>query len=196
MCKKNNEPWGLSFDYIKKYVIDFDEATYSQIKNLKSTLECPRPELALDFIESADLDKYISESTTSDDFWKYLSVVYHATSYHNYDDILQDGLQGRYSSRGLSNKSVGASVFVSVNPDIIDVYGDLILKINSKAMKQDGYTPEVGIEPDIEEGEKRQALASMIGIEDYNYDFESGMDYDTYIIYGNIPAKYLSIYKG
>lgn len=62
-------------------------------------------------------------------------------------------------------------------------------------MKANGYMPEVGIEPDIEEGERKQSLAHMVGLEDYSYDFESGMDTETYIVYGNIPPEYLKVYR-
>jgi hypothetical protein len=58
-------------------------------------------------------------------------------------------------------------------------------------MKQDGFTPFVGPEPEILEKQIAGAFAHKIGV-DYKEDYsDSGMDPNTIIIYGDIPAKYI-----
>lgn len=192
--KALNPPFAISFAFNNdKYVILLNGLSKESAPLSQETIS--HPETALSFIEDADLDQYVGESSVSDDFWDSPSYLFHATDSDNYDYIFEDGLRGSSNSRGLTNRSVGNAVFVSTNPDVIDAYGDLILKIDTKAMKNDNYTPEIGIEPDVEEGERKQSLAYMLGLDDYSYDFETGIDYDTYIIYGDVPAKYLTVYE-
>lgn len=197
-CGKKLEPgWGVSFDYNKqKYVVDFGRK--DDLSNfLISEEELYSPQRAIDFIDNLDydIDQYIQTSNFNEEFWNSPANLYHATSYKNKDDILKNGLMIQSASRGLSNKYIGDSVFTSMNPDAITDYGSLIFEINTSAMKSDSYMPEVSQEPDIEYGEKKTSLAYMIGLEEYNYDYESGMEPDTVIVYGSIPAKYLRIYE-
>jgi len=190
--------WGLSFEDGEKYVLTFGDKV-SSIESLKtSDKECDSPSEAKEFVDNADesdLDKYVGESEVSKDFWEFPGVLYHATDSNNKEEILENGLIGSSDSRGLTNRSVGSAVFTSTNPDVIEAYGDLVFEIDAAAMKAHGYTPEVGVEPDIAEGERKQSLAHMVGLDDYSYDFESGMDLDTVIIYGNIPPEYLKVYR-
>src|SRR6185437_9602849 len=43
----------------------------------------------------------------NEEFWEYPSILYHATTDENVEDILRDGLESRSQTRGLSNRSVG-----------------------------------------------------------------------------------------
>lgn len=191
--KALQKPFALSFDLNnKKYVLSLSGLSIEEAMN--SEIISEPPELAIDFLHSADLDEYFDDSDDSKNFWSSPPILFHATNSSNYDNIFKYGLISGSETRGLSNKFVGSSVFTSSNPDVIDAYGDLIIKIDTQAMKSDNYMPNVGIEPDVLEGERKQSLAYMIGLDDYSYDFETGIDNDTFIIYGNIPAKYLSVY--
>ena len=49
-------------------------------------------------------------------------------------------------------------------------------------MKRDGLTPYASREPDIVEGELRGALASAVGMDNYDYDYEHGMSPNTVAI--------------
>lgn len=134
------------------------------------------------------------EERFNDDFWDSPSELYHATTDDNIEDIRTDGLVPMSATRGISNRSVGAAVFTSLNPEVIDSYGDNIFKINTQAMKKDGYTPFVSQEPAFPEAEKINSLLNMYGIDDtYETSSYDGMDPDTVIVYGKIPNKYLEL---
>jgi hypothetical protein len=53
--------------------------------------------------------------------------------------------------------------------------------------------PEVVQEEPITEGQAYEALAHKLGIEDFNYDYEQGLDPGTYVFKGNIPPKYIKV---
>lgn len=194
--KCGNPIWGIIFKYNKTpYVLDLDRKIDDISSLLNSEETITGPSTAQNFIDNVnDVDDYVPNDPL--DFWNSPQTLYHATSIENKDSILRDGIGVDSKTRGLSNRSVGAAVFTSTNPDSIDSYGDLVLEIDTVKMKKDNYMPEVGLEPDIELAEKMNTLGNMIGLEDYNYESEQGMDPDTFIIYGGIPKKYLSIYNG
>ncbi len=147
-----------------------------------------------DWVDSADaLDMY--PDTFSKDFWSSPSPLYHATQKRFVEDIQEDGLEGRSSSRGLSNRSVGSAVFttMSLSEAEYGAYGNFIFQIDTRSMKKDRYTPEVGEEPDILENGARSGLAHLVGLDDYYYDIERGVSDQTVIVYGDIPAKYLTL---
>lgn len=156
-----------------------------------------------DIITYDRADEYFNvdfEQKTNDDFWEYPSTLYHATnSQENLDSILKNGLEGRSESRGITNRSVGSAVFTSVDPESIQDYAGSdggIVSIDTKMMKQDGYTPFVGMEPEVLEKEIASALANKLGI-DYEQEYhDSGMDPNTFIVYGDIPAKYIKRDEG
>lgn len=111
---------------------------------------------------------------------------------------MEDGLEGRAETRGLTNKSVGAAVFTSLEPELVEAYtgsdGGVVV-INTRQMKQDGFTPFVGPEPEILEKQIASAFAHKIGV-DYEEEYsDSGMDPNTIIVYGDIPAKYITKYE-
>lgn len=140
------------------------------------------------------------EQKTNDDFWEYPSTLYHATdSQENLDSILENGLEERSESRGITNKFVGNAVFTSVDPESIQDYAGSdggIVSIDTNMMKQNGYTPFVGVEPEVLEKEVASALANKLGI-DYEQEYlDSGMDPNTFIVHGDIPAKYIKRYEG
>jgi len=132
-----------------------------------------------------------------EDFWDDPSPLYHATEEENVDDIIIEGLEPRSETRGMTNRWVGASVFASLSPDNLDSYGDFIFEINTMAMKRDGRTPMVMLEPDVVQYDAATALLRKLDMEeDYPVDAEQGMDLDTVIVGGAIPAKYLKEYEG
>jgi hypothetical protein len=123
-------------------------------------------------------------------------VLYHGTSSSNVEEILANGIGCRAESRGFSNRSIGCAIFTSSNEEEADQYGEAIFRIDFGSMKADGETPEVSMEPDIESYEAASSLASRFGLslgEDVYYDIEYGMSYDTFIIYGHIDKKYITL---
>lgn len=138
-----------------------------------------------DYINTADFD-YAN-------FWDFPYPLYHATYKVNVESIMVDGLSPRNESRGLRNRSVGASVFTTTELEqaFDGVYGDVVLEIDTVAMKRDGYTPRVHAEPDVLEAEAANSLMSALGEDDYHYDSEN--DPRTAIISGSIPPQYLRI---
>lgn len=141
----------------------------------------------------AELDMYVPDQ--ENDFWEYPSTLYHATDSENIPSIMEHGLRPENKTRGLSNRDMGSSIFTSTETDDIGSYGDTILAIDTKRMKQDGFMPEISGETPLEDSQKRSSLAHSIGYEDYHIDEYSseGYSYNTIAIYGLIPPKYLKI---
>lgn len=136
------------------------------------------------------------EDKESNEFWESIggnSFAYHATNESNVEDILEDGLESRYGSRGLTNRDTGAAVFTTLRIEEINnnVYGDAHIKINLGAMKKDGYMPKVAEEYPLIEDRYRSAIAHIFGIE-----YESAnndLSPETLVIFGDIPPEYLEL---
>jgi len=139
----------------------------------------------------SQLDKYVNYPEFNEEFWNNPFPVYHATSEENWNLIQKTRIDQRDKTRGIENRSTGSAVFTSDNPDDIEPYGNVIIEINTKQMKQDGYMPTVSKEEPIEEAEKREAIAHMIGLEDFYAEVEQGISPTTIIFFGHIPSKYL-----
>ena len=129
----------------------------------------------------------------SSEFWDDPSIVYHATNCDNVDDMLEEGLNGS-SGTGLGNRNT-SGVFTSLNSDgYIESYGDCVFSIDTVQMKNDGYTPEVEIEPEILEYNIISALNHILK-NDEEIELSGDIDFDTIIIGGNVPPKYLKLVK-
>ena len=150
---------------------------------------------ANEWIYDQDVTAYYPEAEQqwNDDFWRNPDVLYHGTDADNIDSILQDGLQMRYETRGMSNQYEGAAVYTSTDPDEPEYYYGQVLVIDTAAMKADGVQPFVNQEPDVFEGGLREALASQIGLEGFEYEYESGMSPTTVVVNDDVPPKYISV---
>jgi len=160
----------------------------------------PKIENAKDWVENIGENawQYVNERDFNQEFWESAgkgTILYHGTSEENAKNILREGLDMRDETRGISNRSVGAAVFTSYNPEAIEAYGDIIIAIDIGEMKKDGYMPIVEPEGDVDFGQYQEALAHLIGIKDYYYEYEQGIDQETIVFNSTIPAKYLSLYK-
>lgn len=147
-------------------------------------------------------EDFFPELNFNEEFWSGIghgSFAYHATSSENVPAIMKSGLHASNKTRGLRNTDMGSAVFAITDEYIDDVsaaldsYGDAIIVINLDAMKRDGYMPEVEKETPVQEAEIRESLAHLIGEDNYNAEYESDYMPDTIAIYGDIPAKYLSV---
>jgi len=121
-----------------------------------------------DWMYSIDPDEYFPRKDTvfSNDFWSGPCELYHETSEDHVDDILEHGIECRNETRGLSNRGVGCAVFTTSNYEgLRGSYGDFVFKIDTEAMKNDGYTPFVKQEPPVVKAENREAIAHHIGLE-------------------------------
>lgn len=136
----------------------------------------------------SDYSDYINKK-----FWENPETLYHATPDENVNDIIDSGLVPSSETRGISNRGVGSAVFTSTESGEIDSYGDNVFEINTDLMKQDGYMPVVGKEPDVEKYELVSALGSFYNIDDISIDIEQGQSPNTYIVYGKIPSKYVGL---
>lgn len=135
---------------------------------------------------------YIEEK----DFWSGVGnyfKVYHGTKKENIELIKRNGLLVKKDTRGLSNRHTPPAVFASLDPSGTESYGDVVIDIDLAAMKKDGYTPPIEQEEPVITSQLREALAHLIGLEDYSYyEEDSGISSETIVIFGNIPPKYLS----
>lgn len=180
------EQWGR--EKVSAYVVD--------------DFTMPEFEDALQWVEKLydhELESYIPTGDFNTTFWEDAGrgfVLYHATQPEYVDSILKKGLKVMDKTRGLSNRGTGSAVFASTDVDAIQSYGSAVFEINISQMKQDGHMPQVSQEEPISEALQRKQLADMIGIEEYypeeNYASE-GLYESTFIIYDNIPPKYLRL---
>jgi len=149
-----------------------------------------------DFIYSNYADNLKQNHDFNKEFWEQPPTLYHATKEENTNQIQSYGIKAMCKSRGIGNRSVGCAVFTSMNQDdlLSGQYGNIIFAINTKAMKKDGITPTVELEPSIQEYHELSTLVHQLGI-DYPLEAPNDLFLDTVIVHGDIPAKYLSIYK-
>ena len=149
-----------------------------------------------DFIYSSFADDLKEADDFNKNFWDNPTTLYHATTEENAGQIKLSGLKSMCKTRGTGNRSVGCDVFTSMNLDdlLSGEYGNTILAINADAMKKDRLTPPVELEPGIQEYHEIQNLLNKLGL-DYPVEAPNDLYLDTVIVYGNIPAKYLSIHK-
>ena len=129
-------------------------------------------------------------------FWNYPQILYHATPTENVGQIKQDGLKAIHLSRGLSNRHIKSAVFTSTEPECIGSYGPSIITINTKLMKEDGFTPYVTKEPNHVESDVTNFIARKIGAweddKELSNGHSEGTDDYTVIVHSPIPPKYLS----
>jgi len=133
------------------------------------------------------------EDRFNDEFWESPVPLLHGTS--DLDSVLAEGLEARSESRGLGNRNVGAAVFATTEESVAESYGNHteggIVTIDTKAMKRDGYMPRVGQEPEVLEQDLISAIAHKMGMHHEIEYGDAGIDPDTIIIYGDVPAKYI-----
>jgi len=144
-------------------------------------------------VPSHRLDEYVTYPLFNEKFWQNPVEVYHATTPEYLPHIQTNGLKPMDKSRGIENKGTGPAIFTSENPDELESYGDVLLRIDTLKMKQDGYMPEVDQELPVTEANKRDALANIIGMDDFQTEVEQGISPYTIVFYGNIPPKYISV---
>ena len=156
----------------------------------------------MEFIATCDVDRYAPgdiEERFNETFWEECPTLYHASPEENIESILKQGIGTANKTRGMTNRGVGASVFTTTNEEYLEdgSYGDAIFEIDTNKMKAEGHTPFVSREPDQVEGDLRSALARRLGMEDrYYYSYEPGVDGDTVIVSGGIPATCLKLISG
>jgi len=147
-----------------------------------------------EFIDGADLEGMYPEEVErfNREFWESPSTLYHNTTEENADGIEEDGLEARDMSRGLTNRDTGAAVFTTSNPDeaVYGSYGPVTFEIDTDAMRRDGYKPFVAQEGPVLEYELQGALAHALG-STWQPEIEQGLSFDTVVVFGDIPAKYL-----
>lgn len=154
------------------------------------------------------LEKIASRMEYDDDFNKqfwsqhYLPILYHCTTKENYDKIKIEGLKMKSDSRGAtSNRHIGKAVFTTAEeleiPFFKSYYGPVVIGINAKQMKADGFMPDVEKEPDWARAEMLEFVLKKLDRE----NAEASMYVDssdqntqwTVIVYSDIPIKYLSL---
>lgn len=123
--------------------------------------------------------------------------LYHGTTKENADLIIQQGLQSRNETRGITNRGTPAAVFAHTDPGFVSFYGDAVIEINLPRMVAEGQAPEITREEPIVEGSLRESLAHALNLGGwYVYeDMDGGMHPETFILYGDIPPQYLRRYS-
>ena len=144
---------------------------------------------------SGRTSEYITMRDFNEEFWESADgvLVYHGTAEDRLQDILTNGLEPRDETRGIANRSMGAGVFTSPDAGQADYFYDRVIEINVGAMKADNLILPVSMEGPIEESEAEDALAHMVGLEDYHADVEQGLDPGTVVFYGVIPPNFLRL---
>lgn len=193
MLQDNSVQWEEIIFADRTSIITFEEGGLYVIDDY----QFPDAEDAQEWVDGLsddNIDRMINRNFNSW-FWNEADgvVLYHGTSMENLDNIKKYGLQIGDKTRGISNKFIGNAIFASENIDTANSYYEVVLGINIGLMAKDSYMPEVSREPDVESYENRMSLANKIGLDNYHYDVEQGMDPGTIIIYGDIPAKYLEV---
>jgi hypothetical protein len=154
-----------------------------------------------EFVNTCRIEDFYpdAEDEFNKEFWSFPQELYHATDDSNLYAIMKEGLNVSNKTRGMSNRWVGSALFTSENIEQLEYgsYGDAIIAIDMAAMKAaGGELPYVGREPDVQEGESRESLAHALDLQNYSYDYESGMDAQTIIVYGSVPPQFLHIEQG
>lgn len=137
-------------------------------------------------------------------FWSqhYLPTLYHCTTKESYEKIKVEGLKMRKERRGAtSNRHIGPSVFTTSETEEISFfksyYGPVVIGINTKKMKSDGFMPTVEKEPDWARAEMLEFVLHKLGQEDAEASrFVDSSDQNTQgtvILYSDIPVQYLSL---
>lgn len=183
--------WNIKFEEVNGDYVYAEDGDYYIVRGrevvpVNKLIENPSNYHA-EFPEYANLDQKLSS-----DFWKYPETLYHATDCDNIDGILKEGLHSSRGS-GISNRGV-FGVFTSTEADgYIDSYWDCKVAIDTRSMKRDGNSFVVEREPEIFDYILSQAISHRYGI---NVEREpeggGGMDYNTWIVNGNVPPKYIS----
>lgn len=129
----------------------------------------------------------------NEEFWKWPETLYHATQEEYVEPIMKEGLLTRWGS-GMTNRGT-RGVFTSESPDgYIDSYGDYKIRIDTDAMKRDGFTPDVQREPEVLSHIVSQAINHTYDIPvEREPEHSGGMDPQTWIVTEGIPPKYLSL---
>lgn len=137
--------------------------------------------------------EYISEPDFNRDFWEHPIRLYHGTSKEAWEWIRRgEGLQTMSESRGIGNRSTGAAVFTHPDPEYVIEYGEVLIEIDTAAMKRDGFEPRVAREEGKDEEDATEALARLIGVEDFVAEGDSSLHPDTVVVFASIPTRYLS----
>lgn len=149
-------------------------------------------------LNDSGLYTYMPPQEFETTFWEDIPpdyTLYHGTYEDRISDILENGIETRNETRGISNRSTGSGVFTSDNPHEPEYSYEAVIQINVGQMKQEGYTPRVSKEEPLEEEQTRYQLAQKLGIEYIQEEYSSdGLSDSTIIFYDDIPSKYLSLY--
>ena len=134
------------------------------------------------------------------EFWEYPQTLYHCTPTENVAAIKTKGLTCQSKTRGINNRSVGHAIFTTQEEEEVEhvrqSYGPVVFAINTRAMKQDGFTPFVTHEPEVDEALELEFIFRKLGHEvdlDRFIDSSGGISQYTVIVHENIPPKYLTI---
>jgi len=137
--------------------------------------------------------QYMHVPNFNEGFWEQPEPMFHSTEPENVEAINTEGLRAMNKTRGLTNRGIGGAVFT--HPDIHTVsehYGGTPYLIDTQAMKDDGYMPEVSMDGDYDEKRARESMAHHMGFEDFYEDPDYGGEDDrTVVFHGDIPPKYI-----
>lgn len=128
------------------------------------------------------------------EFWESPPELYHATTKDNVRSIERQGLNPTNRTRGIGNRWTGPAVFTTTELDeaAYGTYGPVVFRIDTEAMKRARYTPPVAEEEPVREYNLRQWLAHRLEAWETHFDLEQGLSLHTVVVFGTIPAKYLT----
>lgn len=140
-----------------------------------------------------------AEDQFNQKFWERPVTLFHATRYENVKSIDDQGLLPRVNSRGISNRSVGPSIFTVTDTEhLLDgSYGDVIYRIDCQAMKDQidpAKRPYVSLEPIVQEQHLRNRIAAVLGLDPIEIMSSSeGIFEETIILYEAIPPHFIAL---
>ena len=159
---------------------------------------------AEDFVWSQsdwDLEGMYPSPDPWDDVWVHGYTLFHGTTNENAEAIREEGFKAQQRT-GIPGEPMWPGVWLTADENLARDYATgpdgvgTVMAVDLGEMKADGYMPALEREPGIREREQREALAHLLGLEDFVDDTSdyTGVTEDTVIVRGDIPAKYVRTY--
>ena len=148
-----------------------------------------------EWIYEVDTDEIFPEEEErfDRDFWERPGLLFHNTNSARWSGIKREGLLPTNLTRGLSNRGTGPAVFTTTNIELAEsgLYGDMVVSINARKMKENGLTPLVAEEAPHRRYKLRRRLIHMLDL-DLEPDSPDDVDPETVVVFGSIPPQFLS----
>ena len=126
-------------------------------------------------------------------------VLFHGTTLDKIASIAEMGLESRNDRRGLSNRHIGAAVFLSATPGYSMEYGEALIEVDMDRLQADGVLSRKDAfpEPSVADSFALMDMAQGFGDYDYMPDTDINEYPDTTVIFEGydvvIPPEYMTL---